>query len=81
MDHSHLVLCSEGGGHLATYYGEDMHTYYKMPRSVEYAIKNFYTRWVDHDRSEIIKSWRREPTKFRHFSFAIYPTNILNNVY
>ena len=32
MDDSHLMICSESGSQLTTYYGEDMQTYYKIQR-------------------------------------------------
>jgi len=57
MDDSHLVLHNESGGQLATYYGEDMQTYYKMLRHTEYANTNFYTKQDDLNTSDTIKSW------------------------
>jgi len=77
----HLVLQSESGGHLTTYYGEDMNTYYKMLKPIEYANDNFYMTWTHLDTSYVIKSWCREPTKFCDHPSAIYLTNILRDVY
>jgi len=41
MDDSHLVICSESGRHLATYYDEDMQTYYKILKTNEYENNSF----------------------------------------
>lgn len=46
MDDFHLVLCSESGSDIATYYGDDMQTYYKMIKPTKYENDNFYMRWA-----------------------------------
>lgn len=61
MDDSHLVLHSESGDQLTTYYKECMQTYYKILRPTKYANNYFYIKWVDLDTNNIIKSWCREP--------------------
>ena len=37
--------------------------------------------FLDLDTSDIIKSWFREPSNFRHHPFASYLTKILRDVY
>lgn len=54
MDEYHLVLRSESGGHLTTYFGEDMKTYHNMLRPIEYENDNFNMRWDNLDTSDII---------------------------
>lgn len=55
MDDSQLVLCSESGKHLATYYGEDMQTYYKMLKPNKYANDSFYKIQDNLDTNNVIK--------------------------
>jgi len=66
MDDSHHVLRSESGANFTTYYGEDMHTYYKMESPTKYANIDFYMRWVNLTTSDIIKYWCQEPANFYH---------------
>lgn len=81
MDDSHLVICSESGGQLATYYGEDMQIYYKMINPTKYANDNFYMRWAHLNTSDVIKPWCQEPTKFRHHPSTVYQKKVLRNIY
>lgn len=74
MDDSHLVLHSESGRQLATYYGEDMHIYYNMINPTEYENVNLYRRWATLDIVDVIKSWCREPSKFHHHPSTVYRT-------
>lgn len=57
MDDTNLVLHSESGSELATYYEQDMHTYYKTLKPREYVNTTFYTTWANLNKREIIKSW------------------------
>lgn len=81
MDDSHLVLRTESGSHIATYYGEDMHTYYKMLKPNEYENENFYTRWATLDMTDVIKQLFQEPYNFFCHPSVIILKKILRDVY
>lgn len=81
MDDSHHVLHSENGGQLTTYSGEGMQTYYKIVKPNEYANDKFYMRLETFNTSDIIKSWCWDPNMFFHHPSAVYPINILRDVF
>lgn len=81
MDDSHIVLWNESGGQLTTYIGGDMQTYYKMFKPTEYANDEVYTRVETLDTTDVIKTWRWEPSMFFHHPSIADLTKIHIDVY
>jgi len=76
-----MTLSSVSGQRLASYLAHDIHLLYHLPNREGYMDSHFYAFTIYFNTKDVIKTWVKEPTKFRQTPTNTYKTRSLKKVF